>query len=266
MKKQINTAALTVIMVCVMVLSGSVAGLITKDIKAQIIFKSVSLETQNTVKAFARKKFIFLFRYPEEILQMLERNKETEEFVLNYPIEKNKKHVIDESEFSRDEVPLFIQWDKRWGYLEFGSGVAGYTACGPICLSMVAYYFTGDRNVLPDKILDFTVDNGYYLKGTGARWSLFTDGGERLGLKVEEIPIEEADVKTAMEGGKVIIASMDKGDFTTKGHFIVFVDYSEGLLKVNDPNSYIRSNKKWEFSAIKDQIKCLWSIEKKEIE
>lgn len=265
MKKQINSFLLAGILVLVMVLSGSVAGLITKDIKAQLIFSGVSVETQNTVKNFARKNFIFLFRYPEEILQMLERNKETEEFVLNYPIEKNKKHEINESTISREEVPLFIQWDKRWGYLEFGSGVAGYTACGPICLSMVAYYFTGDRNVLPDKILDFTVDNGYYLKGTGARWSLFTEGGEKLGLKVEEIPIEETDVKNAMESGKVIIASMDEGDFTTKGHFIVFVEYSNGFLKVNDPNSYIRSNKEWEFEKIKDQIKCLWAVDKKEI-
>ena len=110
--------------------------------------------------------------------------------------------------------------------------------------------------------MDFTVDNGYYLKGTGARWSLFTEGGKKLGLNVEEIPIEEADVKNAMESGKVIIASMDEGDFTTKGHFIVCVEYSDGFLKVNDPNSYIRSEKKWEFEAIKDQIKCLWSVDK----
>jgi hypothetical protein len=130
MKKQINSLLLAGILVLVMTFSGSVAGLITKDIKAQIIFSGVSVETQNTVKNFARKNFIFLFRYPEEILQMLERNKETEEFVLNYPIEKNKKHEIDVNDFSRDTVPLFIQWDKRWGYLEFGSGVAGYTACG----------------------------------------------------------------------------------------------------------------------------------------
>ena len=69
----------------------------------------------------------------------MERNAETEEFVLNYPLQKNKKADIDISSYLKEDTfPYFKQWDTQWGYKKYGSGVMGLTGCGPTCLSMAA--------------------------------------------------------------------------------------------------------------------------------
>ena len=58
--------------------------------------------------------------------------------------------------------------------------------------------------------------------------------------------------------GKPIICAMGAGDFTENGHFIVFAGIKDGKIRVNDPNSRIRSEKLWEFEDIKYQIKNMW--------
>ncbi len=246
----------------VMVVVGSMAGMFIRWGVTQSAFASVSFKTQSTVKKFAKEKGIAIHEYPQEILELLENNPETEEFVLNYPLEKDKKHEIDLSDYSTDSVPLFMQWDKRWGYIKYGSNVAGITACGPVCLSMVAYYFTSDNNMAPDKIIDFALKNNYYTEGVGSKWTLISEGGKQLGFRVKELPLDENVMKNALESGKIIIAVMGAGSFTTTGHFIVFTEYSDGAFKVNDPNSYLNSNKKWYYEDIKDEFKNLWSIGK----
>ena len=42
-------------------------------------------ETELKVKAFAEENRIFYSEYPQSLIELLERNPETEEFVLNYP-------------------------------------------------------------------------------------------------------------------------------------------------------------------------------------
>jgi hypothetical protein len=46
-------------------------------------------------------------------------------------------------------VPLFLQWDKRWGYERYGSDYLAITGCGPTCLAMAGYYLTGDASFDP---------------------------------------------------------------------------------------------------------------------
>lgn len=43
---------------------------------------------------------------------------------------------------------------------------------------------------------------------------------------------------------------MRPGDFTTIGHFILLTGVEDGKIKVNDPNSKIRSSKLWDYDVI----------------
>ena len=47
--------------------------------------------------------------------------------------------VIDiTGDYVDSEIPLFIQWDKRWGNFAYGrSGTIGSSGCGPTSLAMV---------------------------------------------------------------------------------------------------------------------------------
>ncbi|HIT33012.1 MAG TPA: C39 family peptidase [Candidatus Faecousia intestinigallinarum] len=214
-----------------------------------------------TIAAFAESSGLTLEDYPESLVALLTRNPETADFVLHYPLEKDMEHTVDLSEYEDTEgVPLFMQWDKRWGYIEYGNNVAALTACGPVCLSMAAYALTRDEDMSPDKIIQFALDNGYCAPGNGSYWSLISEGGEELGLDVTELTLDYDRIVANLEVGNPIICVMGPGDFTSSGHFIVLTGVEDGLLTVNDPNSYARSEQLWDFFQIQDQIENLWAI------
>lgn len=216
------------------------------------------------IMAFANANGIDYDEYPQELISLLYRNRETRDFVLQYPLLKDKEIKVDISENKNMEsVPLFMQWDKRWGYIKYGSDVAGLTGCGPVSLSMCLYYLTGDVKYSPDKMIEYSIENGYCVNGNGTSWELFSKGAVDLGFDVTEIGLDKERIISNLEVKNPIVVIMGPGDFTTSGHFIVLTDTVDGLIKVNDPNSIKNSEKLWEFDDIKDQIRNLWVIRKK---
>ena len=194
------------------------------------------------------------------MIALLKKNPETEEFVLNYPLKKNSYTTEALNESLNDvQVPLFLQWDSRWGYYTYGSQPMGLTGCGPTCLSMVALHLLQNPQMTPIYMAEFAEDNGFYVEGTGTSWSLMSQGAAELGLYAKEVPLDEDLVMRYLQQGRPIICAMGSGDFTEHGHFIVFVGIEGGKIRVNDPNSKIRSEKLWSFEDIKYQIKNMWA-------
>lgn len=236
--------------------SGNSGGNDVKKIK-----ESKEESAKDVIKNYAEKHGYTLEDYPENIQKLFERNKETKDFVLKYPEKKGKAYDIDFSKYKKTtEVPLFMQWDQRWGYYTYAGDCMGITGCGPTCLSMVAVYVTGNIKYTPKMIADFAMKNGYADEENGSAWSLISEGGKQLGMQVIEIPLDEQRVKDNLEVGNPIICVVGPGDFTTQGHFIVLTKYKDGKVSVNDPNSKANSNKQWVFEDIKDQIKNLWVL------
>ena len=216
-------------------------------------------ETELLVKAYADEHGVSYGAYPESLIALLERNPETEDFVLNYPFRRERP--IDMAEFDRSQgVPLMMQWDTRWGYLQYGADVVGLTGCGPVCLAMAGWYVTGDETFAPDKVVDFALKNGYCAYGKGSSWTLISEGGEKLGLDVTEIPLVKGRIMDNLEAGNPIICVMGPGDFTTTGHFIVLVGTEDGKIKVNDPNSRANSARLWSYEEMEGQFRNLWVI------
>ena len=216
---------------------------------------------ERTVQAYADFSGISYGAYPENMLILLEKNPEAIGFVLRYPEDYGKTFEIDMSEYAGSEtVPLFMQWDQRWGYIPYGSDVAAITACGPVCLSMVAYYLTGDENMSPDKMIQFAIDEGYCVPGNGSAWTLISKGAQKLGLNVKQLPLVEGRIRKELEAGNPVICIMGPGVFTTTGHFIVLTGYEDGKFRVNDPNSLVRSSQLWSYDQFQDQVRNLWAL------
>ena len=179
---------------------------------------------------------------------------------LNRMFQPRQTIEIDLSEHLGSEtVPLFFQWDERWGTTIYGSDVMEVTGCGPTCLSMVLVHLLQDATFTPRYVADFAEDNDYYAKGSGSKWALISEGGETLGLDVTELPLDENRMKKNLELGNPIICIMGPGDFTTAGHFIVLTGVKENKFVVNDPNSKENSERLWSYEEISGQIKNLWA-------
>lgn len=216
--------------------------------------------TEKLVKAYCEKMHISYGRYPQSLIDLLERNPETQDFVLNYPFRTQGEY--DLSDFADAQgVPLFLQWDPRWGYETYGSDCIGITGCGPTCLAMVGYSLTGSEEFTPEKIADFAWQNGYYAKDHGSSWTLISEGSGRLGLTATELPLVKKKMVTALEAGKPIILALGPGDFTTTGHYIVLTGWEEEAFRVNDPNSVENSEKLWTYEELEPQIRNIWAIE-----
>ena len=62
---------------------------------------------------------------------------------------------------------------------------------------------------------------------------------------------EPQRIVDALSQGKLVVAIMLKGHFTSGGHFIVLRGVtSDGQIMVADPASYSRSQKLWDLSII----------------
>ena len=202
--------------------------------------------------------------YPEQLLEALANNPELQDFAAHYL--ENKGTVtgegLTEGEKSQ-EFPLFLQWDPRWGYASYGdNSVVGLSGCGPTALSMVLWYLTGNEELTPDKIADYSMKNGYYISGTGTKWLLLEEVPPLYGIWVSQPEADDSIMKEALDGGDIIILSMVPGDFTVGGHFIVIYGYTEEGFLVNDPNCVARSRRTWTWEELKDQTKHMWVFSK----
>ena len=234
--------------------------LVTENLGDIRFYLSERTWAERRVKAYADEMGISYTEYPESLIDLLERNPQTEEFVLQYPFRQEAELTELDADLEQG-VPLFLQWDRRWGYLEYGSDVVGLTGCGPVCLAMAGYYVTGgDEAFLPQRVIEFAGESGYYAEGYGSSWTLISEGGVRLGLDVTEIPLVKDRVVDNLEVDNPIICSMGPGDFTTTGHYIVLTGWEDGKIRVNDPNSPENSEKLWTYEEIEGQIKNLWVI------
>ena len=200
--------------------------------------------------------------YGEDLAKLLELNEEAADYVKCYPERENyKNQPIDlTNELQADEVPLLMQWDKRWGYNAYGNNMIGLAGCGPVCLTMAYLHFTGDTAMTPREMAVFANDNGYYTGKTGTKWSLWTAGAEKLGLTGEELPLDENVMKQMLDMGKLIVCSVGPGDFTTEGHFILIRGYDGNGFYVNDPNRRSNSEKQWDYDTLQGQILNLWAL------
>jgi predicted double-glycine peptidase len=87
--------------------------------------------------------------------------------------------------------------------------------------------------------------------------SLIPDGAKHYGLTVESnVQNHPQKIIDALAEGKLVIAIMGKGHFTSSGHFIVLRGVTaEGKILVADPASRKRSEQEWDFSIILDEAR-----------
>ena len=132
------------------------------------------------LEEFAKKNGLTLEDYPESLIELLGKNSEAKDFVLNYPLKKDQTPTDDVDEIEDlDSIPLLMQWDQRWGYYEYGDEVLGLTGCGPTCLSMVAMYLLKDTRYTPLYMAKYSARNGYCNILSGTRYADHLHYGSR---------------------------------------------------------------------------------------
>ncbi len=155
------------------------------------------------------------------------------------------------------QVVYYNQMDTRWyGELYGKSQTIGYGGCGPTAMSIVISTLTGAA-IDPKEMADWAVENGYCCEGNGSYHSLIPGAAAEYSLPVEGAGQGDAQkLVDALAGGKLVVAIMGPGHFTTSGHFIVLRGVTgDGKFLVADPVSYGKSQQEWDAEIVLDEAR-----------
>lgn len=155
------------------------------------------------------------------------------------------------------QVTYYNQLDERWADKMYGSSsTIGEAGCGPTSMSIVISTFLGEAHD-PVELCQWSVDNGHRCEGNGSYHTLIPAAAEAYGLDCDGATKKQAQkIVNALSEGKLVVAIMSAGHFTSGGHFIVLRGVTEdGKILVADPASYSRSEKEWDLSIIIDEAR-----------
>ena len=154
------------------------------------------------------------------------------------------------------EVTYYNQLDERWADEPYGTDNIGGYGCGPTSMSIVVSSLT-EQTVDPPAMAEWAYQHGYWCSGNGSYHSLIPGAAEGFGLSCESIATDDPQAGVdALASGKLIVALMSKGHFTSSGHFLVLRGVTaEGKILVADPASKKRSEQEWDLSIISDEAR-----------
>lgn len=148
------------------------------------------------------------------------------------------------------QVVYYNQLDKRYAHKPYGTDDIGTYGCGPTCMAMVVSSLTNET-VDPAEMARWAYENGYWCSRSGSYHSLIPGAAKAWGLPVQGCGKTEGQrIVDALSQGKLVVAIMLKGHFTSSGHFIVLRGVENGKILVADPANYTRSQQAWDLSII----------------
>jgi hypothetical protein len=154
------------------------------------------------------------------------------------------------------DVVYFNQLDSKYANQPYGTDKIGTHGCGPTALAIVISSLT-ERIVDPVEMAQWSVSNGGWAQEQGSYHSLIPNAAKAFGLTVEgDVQNDPQKIVDALAEGKLVIAIMGKGHFTSSGHFIVLRGVTaDGKILVADPASYKRSEQEWDFDIILNEAR-----------
>ena len=204
-------------------------------------------------------------KYPMPLIELAGRHSETINFVDDYKDRAKylNKSISIKDDYKKGEIPSFIQWDKRWGYAQYGDGFMALNGCGPTSLSMIIVGLTGNLKANPLFVGNYAMKNKFYFDGVGTKWSLMIKGANHFGVKSRYVKVNVADMEACLKKGEPMIASVGPGVFTTTGHFIVLRGITkDNKILVNDPDSIAHTNESWSPELIVKEARAFWVFSK----
>ena len=151
------------------------------------------------------------------------------------------------------DVVYFNQLDERYASKPYGTDNIGGYGCGPTAMAIVVSSLT-DETVDPVDMAKWSYEHGYWCSQSGSYRSLISAASKNWNLPVENCDINGGQkIVDSLANGKLVVAIMTKGHFTSSGHFIVLRGVINEKVLVADPASYARSQQEWDLSIILDE-------------
>lgn len=213
--------------------------------------------------------FLFLFtscsstKLPDELNYLIKKYPELKEMEESYEHRNLDPESIDISQDLKKYVfPSFIQWDKRWAFLEYNGSFMAQEGNIPTAMSSIYTKLTGDTSLNPYEMGRFFEKRKWTINNMGTSWNAIEKGSLELGLEYKVISSSKLDIDNSLSTNKILLASVGRGDFTKDSGLVIIYAKQDGKYKISDPLSKINSNKLWSYEKLQEQIIHLWAFSK----
>ena len=167
----------------------------------------------------------------------------------------------------------YFQNDPRWKKKPYRvpgeSSTVGSAGCGPTCAAMIVETLTG-KTFTPEDACSWSVQHGYKALKQGTYYSYFRPQLAAFGIDCNQLDWTSTygkpnhpNHKRALEmlqQGYYLIALMNKGTWTSSGHFIL-VWWADGKIRINDPASTKDSRVNGDPYDFRSQVKYYWWVD-----
>lgn len=152
-------------------------------------------------------------------------------------------------------IAYFAQSDPAWKDQPYGSDSVGPYGCGPTAMAMAVKSLTG-ADTDPKQMASWCSQNGYWAAGSGSYHSIVRGVSDAFGLECSSpSSMTPEELRIQLSGGRIAVALMSAGHFTSGGHFILLRGVTlDGNILVADPNSRARSLQEWDASIILNEL------------
>lgn len=171
-------------------------------------------------------------------------------FRTSYP--GTKAGGLTEDDLPADgSIPHLMQWDKRWGYMEYIGGPLGTKGCCPTSLAMLYAGLSGRTDMSPYMVSLLATESELCDAQAGTH-------GEFVGYFCEHVGLDWAEITTIDEAasylndGWVLVCNLGAGEFTDLGHYVLVTGWSgyDGDVHVNDPYTTSVNERPWPLVTI----------------
>lgn len=210
----------------------------------------------------------------DKISKSKKTTKKTSDSAESKKTEKSEKNETQEDivlQSDTTQIVYYSQTDERWSNEIYGAdNTIGTYGCGPTTLAMVLSSFT-DKKVTPLDAAKWAYDNGHFSFNSGSYHSIIPKGAEKHGLNCTSLvnPTKK-DIINDISKGHIIVVLMNKGSFTSDGHFIILRGITkDSKVLIADSKSLENSQTAWDIDTIINEAKYtanhggpFWSISK----
>lgn len=157
----------------------------------------------------------------------------------------------------------YKQYDSKWAskmYSNHGDKkqTIKSSGCGPTAMADIVATMK-DSAVTPATLADLSMKWGCRTYSSGTAWSFFPKIAEHYGFSKYVKATTLASLKSCLDSGGYIVASMGKGYWTTGGHYICVWKYEGGYIYANDPASSKRTKQnETDFMKQRKAFFCFW--------
>lgn len=168
---------------------------------------------------------------------------------------------------------IYYQTDPRWKKLPYRvkgeSATIGGSGCGPTAAAMLIETLTG-KTFTPVDACNWSMKHGYKALNQGTYYAYFKPQFAAFGIECDMLnwtntygkpdhPNHDKAVEL-LEKGYYLIALMNKGLWTSSGHFIV-VWWQDGKVRINDPASSKDARLNGDIRTFRSQVKYYWWVD-----